>query len=64
VAYFPAIAGHHHRSQTKDLKVAQELLQHANRAVTADLYAQGDIDAQRAAQGHFAGLFVVGANAC
>lgn len=32
--------------------MAQELLRHANSAVTADLYAQGDVEAQRAAQRH------------
>ena len=46
-------------AKTKDLKVAQELLRHANSAITADLYAQGDVEAQRAAQGHVAGLFLV-----
>ena len=46
-------------AKTKDMKVAQELLRHANSAVTADLYAQGDVAAQRAAQGHVAGLFLV-----
>jgi hypothetical protein len=47
-------------AKTKDIKVAQELLRHANSAVTADLYAQGDVEAQRAAQGHVSGLFFVG----
>jgi len=51
-------------AKTKDIKVAQELLRHSNAAVTADLYAQGDVDAQRAAQGHVAGLFLVGEKAC
>lgn len=50
-------------AKTKDMKVAQELLRHANSAVTADLYAQGDVEAQRAAQGHVAGLFMVGGKA-
>jgi integrase len=46
-------------AKTKDMKVAQELLRHANSAVTADLYAQGDVEAQRAAQGHVSDLFLV-----
>jgi integrase len=50
-------------AKTKDIKVAQELLRHANSSVTADLYAQGDVEAQRAAQQHVSGLFLVGKKA-
>jgi integrase len=46
-------------SKTQNMKVAQELLRHANSSVTADLYAQGDVEAQRAAQQHLSGLFLV-----
>ncbi len=37
-------------AKTNDMKVAQELLRHANSAVTADLYAQGNVEAQRVAR--------------
>lgn len=47
-------------ASTKDMKVAQELLRHSNSSVTADLYTQGDVEAQRAAQQHVvSGLFLV-----
>jgi integrase len=46
-------------AKTKDMKVAQELLRHANSGITADLYAQGDVEAQRAAQAYVADLLLV-----
>lgn len=43
----------------ENVKVVQELLRHANSAITMELYQQAGADAKRAAQEHIHGLFVI-----
>lgn len=46
-------------SKKEAVKVVQELMRHADPRITLHLYAQGEEEGKRAAQGHVSGLFVV-----
>lgn len=46
-------------AKKEHVKVAQELLRHANPRITMAIYQQADNDAKRAAQGHLTELFIV-----
>ncbi len=45
------------------VKIVQELMRHADPRITFGLYAQGDEEAKRSAQGHVSELFLVGKKA-